>query len=129
MRQGVTFHNGKTVTADDAWKSIQRVANPKTPLSAGGQLSTIIDFDATKVVDDTTLQLVLKNPYNTVRVPWLRALLPDAVIAGVVRRPLPNVFSLFKKHVENPHVHRGPEEGWWGVKPAGWRGLAGLVTI
>jgi peptide/nickel transport system substrate-binding protein len=63
MRQGVTFHNGKTVTADDAWKSIQRVANPKAPLSAGGQLSTILDFDKSKVVDDTTLQLVLKNPY------------------------------------------------------------------
>ena len=67
--------------------------------------------------------LVLKNPYNTVRVPWLRALLPDARIVGVVRRPLPNAFSLFKKHVENPHTRRGPEEGWWGVKPAGWRAL------
>jgi hypothetical protein len=67
--------------------------------------------------------LVLKNPYNSVRVPWLRAALPDAHIVGVVRRPLPNVFSLVKKHAENPHVHRGPEEGWWGVKPAGWRRL------
>jgi peptide/nickel transport system substrate-binding protein len=63
MRAGVTFHNGKTVTADDAWKSIQRVANPDAPLSAGGQLSTILDFGACKVVDDTTLQLVLKAPY------------------------------------------------------------------
>jgi peptide/nickel transport system substrate-binding protein len=63
MRQGVTFHNGQPVTADDAWKSIQRVADPKKPLSAGGQLSQIIDFETTKVVDDTTLQLVLKNPY------------------------------------------------------------------
>jgi len=69
--------------------------------------------------------LVLKNPYNTVRVPWLRAALPDAHIVAVVRRPLPNVFSLVKKHAENPHVHRGPEEGWWGVKPAGWRALLG----
>lgn len=67
--------------------------------------------------------LVLKNPYNTVRVPWLRAALPEARIVAVVRRPLPNVFSLTKKHVENPHVNRGPDEGWWGVKPAGWREL------
>jgi Sulfotransferase family len=66
---------------------------------------------------------VLKNPYNTVRVPWLRAALPDAHIVAVVRRPLPNVFSLLKKHTENPHTHRGPEEGWWGVKPTGWRGM------
>jgi peptide/nickel transport system substrate-binding protein len=63
LRQGATFHNGKPVTAEDAWFSIQRVANPKAPLSAGGQLSQIIDFQSSKVVDDTTLQLVLNTPY------------------------------------------------------------------
>jgi peptide/nickel transport system substrate-binding protein len=63
MRQGVTFHNGQPVTADDAWKSIQRVADPDAPLSAGGQLSTIIDFQSSTVVDDSTLQLVLTTPY------------------------------------------------------------------
>ena len=67
--------------------------------------------------------LVLKNPYNTVRVPWLREIFPDAQIVAVARRPLPNVFSLLKKHVANPHAVRAPEEGWWGVKPAGWREL------
>jgi Sulfotransferase family len=67
--------------------------------------------------------LVMKNPYNTVRVPWLRAVFPDAQIVAITRRPLPNVFSLLKKHVENPHAVRAPEEGWWGVKPAGWREL------
>lgn len=63
LRSGATFHNGKPVTAEDAWFSIQRVANPKGPLSAGGQLSQILDFQSTKVVDDTTLQLVLNTPY------------------------------------------------------------------
>ena len=74
-------------------------------------------------------KLVLKNPYNTVRVPWLRALLPNSVIVATVRRPLPNVFSLVKKHVENPHIHRGPEDGWWGVKPSGWRGLVSQDNV
>ena len=63
MRQGVTFHNGQPVTAEDAWLSISRVADPDKPLSAGGQLSQIIDFQSTKVVDDKTLSLVLKTPY------------------------------------------------------------------
>ena len=67
--------------------------------------------------------LIMKNPYNTVRVPWLREVFPDAQIVAIARRPLPNVFSLLKKHVENPHAVRAPEEGWWGVKPAGWREL------
>lgn len=63
MRPGVTFHNGKDVTAEDVLFSIQRVADPKAPLSGGGQLSQIIDFSSTKVVDETTLELVLNTPY------------------------------------------------------------------
>ncbi len=63
MRQGVTFHNGQPVTAEDAWLSIRRVADPDAPLSAGGQLSQIIDFESSKVVDDKTLQIVLNTPY------------------------------------------------------------------
>ena len=31
LRSGVTFHNGKDVTADDLIYSINRVINPKTP--------------------------------------------------------------------------------------------------
>jgi hypothetical protein len=67
--------------------------------------------------------MVLKNPFNTGRVPWIRALYPQAHIVAVVRRPLPNVFSLLKKFTPNPHLRNGPEDGWWGVKPAGWRDL------
>ncbi|SEC71447.1 peptide/nickel transport system substrate-binding protein [Nocardioides exalbidus] len=63
MRSGATFHNGAPVTAEDAWLSIRRVADPKAPLSAGGQLSQIIDFESSKVVDDTTLKIVLNTPY------------------------------------------------------------------
>ena len=80
MRQGVTFHNGKTVTANDAWLSIQRVADPKAPLSAGGQLSQIIDFQSTKVVDDTTLELVLNTPYailDTLLAEYTLGIIPD----------------------------------------------------
>jgi hypothetical protein len=69
-------------------------------------------------------ELVLnKNPYNSVRLPWLRALFPEAVIVATVRRPVANVYSLAKKYV--PHDQRGlpPDEGWWGVKPRGWREL------
>lgn len=63
VRPGVTFHSGKDVTAEDVLFSIQRFADPKAPLSAGGQLSQIIDFASTKVVDPTTLELVLNTPY------------------------------------------------------------------
>jgi hypothetical protein len=68
--------------------------------------------------------VVNHNPYNMVRLPWLRAVFPEAVIVGVARRPLPNVYSIGKRFVPHPGRGRGPDEdGWWGVKPRGWRAL------
>jgi hypothetical protein len=67
--------------------------------------------------------LLNKNPYNTLRLRWIRTIFPDAFIVAMIRQPLPNVFSLSKKYFD--HSKRGipPDEGWWGVKPNGWRTL------
>src|ERR1044072_3405732 len=73
--------------------------------------------------------LVNKNPYNTVRVPWLRALFPQALILAVVRAAVPTACSLTKK--QGPREGRGlePGEGWWGVKPRRWRELRDEDTL
>ncbi len=63
LREGVTFHNGKDLTADDVLFSIKRVADPKAPTSAGVALAPIIDLDGTKKVDDKTVVIALKTPY------------------------------------------------------------------
>ncbi len=68
-----------------------------------------------------TVAFLAKSPYHAVRLPWLRAVFPQATIVATMRRPEANIFSLAKKHV--PHQGRGlppDESGWWGVKPAGW---------
>lgn len=62
LRKGVTFHNGKALTPEDVLFSIKRVAGPK-PTSAGVALAAIIDFNATKKVDASTVQVGLKTPY------------------------------------------------------------------
>jgi hypothetical protein len=76
-----------------------------------------------EVLDSTAAVILNKNPYNTVRLSWLRAIFPEAVIVAMVRAPVPNVFSLCKKF--HPHEQGGlpPEDGWWGVKPPDWRSL------
>ncbi len=63
LRQGVTFHNGKPVTADDVLFSLKRVANPKAPTSAGVALAPILDFANTKKSGDSTVVIKLKTPY------------------------------------------------------------------
>ncbi len=62
LRQGTTFHNGKSVTGKDVMFTLQRVADPANPLPAGGLLSEVLDFDASKATD-TEVTLVLKRPY------------------------------------------------------------------
>jgi hypothetical protein len=67
---------------------------------------------------------IMKDPYNTVRIPFIRKVLPGAFILGIVRRGVSNVFSLYKKYHPASISHsRPPAEGWWGVKPSGWRHL------
>lgn len=61
-----------------------------------------------------------KNPYLTVRLPWLKKVFPDAVILACVRKPLPNVYSLVKRYSHATHGLK-PENGWWGVKPKNWQ--------
>ncbi len=62
LRDGVTFHNGKPLTGADVLFSIQRVADPKAPKPAGGQLAQIVDFGKSKT-SGTTVTLALNQPY------------------------------------------------------------------
>lgn len=86
LREGVVFHHGKDLTADDVWFTLQRVADPKAPTSAGGELSRVIDFDATKVMDDRTLKLVLKQPYAII----------DTLLAEYTLGIIPSDFDIKK---------------------------------
>lgn len=63
--------------------------------------------------------LLSKNPYNTVRLRWLKRVFPEAKIIATIRHPVANVFSLLKKY------HQPLEKGvsWWGVKPDQWQSL------
>ena len=63
LRQGVEFHNGKTLTADDAIASIQRMIDPKRS-SASSSLADI-DPNGFKKLDDRTFSIQLKQSYGT----------------------------------------------------------------
>ena len=54
LRSGVTFHNGKDVTADDLIFSINRVINPKSPGEAANALHGI-NASGMKKVDNLTI--------------------------------------------------------------------------
>lgn len=61
VRQGVEFHNGKTLGADDVIFSLQRIVNPKAP-TVGATMLSLLDPHRMRKLDARTVRLGLKAP-------------------------------------------------------------------
>jgi peptide/nickel transport system substrate-binding protein len=59
IKDGIEFHNGKTVTADDVIFSLKRITDPKAPKTGNSSLS-YIDRDNLKKIDPRTVRIPLK---------------------------------------------------------------------
>jgi peptide/nickel transport system substrate-binding protein len=59
LKQGLTFHNGKPVTADDVIFSIRRILDPKDP-KVGAASIGYIDEKMLKKMDDQTVRVTLE---------------------------------------------------------------------
>src|SRR5882672_9863059 len=65
VKQGITFHDGKTLSADDVVYSLQRMLDPKQGLFGTGGLGSIDPKNITKM-DDRTVRLNLKQADSTI---------------------------------------------------------------
>ena len=97
VRQGIEFHNGKTLGADDVIYSLRRLIDPKLKLFGGAALSSI-DPNRIKKLDKRTVRLTLKQKDVTI----LDAL--GQYIAGIV----PVGYSPGAIGKANPNVGTGP---------------------
>lgn len=61
LRSGVTFHNGKTLTADDVLYSYRYVANPKNNSESLARMD-VFDLGASRAVSPTEVKFVMKQP-------------------------------------------------------------------
>lgn len=66
VRDGVKFHNGKTLGADDVEFTIRRILDPKNPRAAAVLIGDI-DLDKIEKVDTRTLRLHLKAANSQLR--------------------------------------------------------------
>ena len=69
IKQGITFHNGKPLTADDVIYTFQTVLNPKAPGSAAAGLASIDAKGMTKL-DTYTVRIPCSTPFATFASPW-----------------------------------------------------------
>ncbi len=63
LRQGITFHNGKDLTADDIIYTFRTILNPKAPAAAAAGLSSI-DAAAMTKLDKHTVRIPCKTPFG-----------------------------------------------------------------
>jgi peptide/nickel transport system substrate-binding protein len=61
LKEGVTFHNGKPVTADDVIFSIRRIVDPKDPKVGAASLNYVKQKQLKKM-DDRTVRITLDFP-------------------------------------------------------------------
>jgi peptide/nickel transport system substrate-binding protein len=61
LKSGLTFHNGKSVTADDVVFSFQRILDPKTAAIGAAGLASLKPSNIKKI-DDLTVTFVLDQP-------------------------------------------------------------------
>jgi peptide/nickel transport system substrate-binding protein len=62
IRQGVKFHNGKTMTAEDVVATIDRLADPKNASNALSAFKGTLSKGGTRKVDDYTVEFHLDAP-------------------------------------------------------------------
>jgi peptide/nickel transport system substrate-binding protein len=62
VKPGITFHNGKTLSAEDVMYSLRRVVNPKAPLPGAAPLAAV-DAAGMKKLDSRTERIPCHTPY------------------------------------------------------------------
>lgn len=62
LKKGITFHNGKDLTADDVIFTFRRIANPASPMVGATGLGPV-DLSALKALDPLTVQVPMKLPF------------------------------------------------------------------
>ena len=93
IREGITFHDGSPVTAEDIKYSLERYAQIQ------GEESAFADFSELEIVDDQTVNVVLSKPNSEFIYELTCAILPEANDADVNTNPIgtgPFKFASFK---------------------------------
>jgi peptide/nickel transport system substrate-binding protein len=65
LKDGITFHDGKPLTADDLVYSLQRIVNSKGALFGGPGMAVSVDPKTIKKMDNLTVRLPLKQADST----------------------------------------------------------------
>jgi peptide/nickel transport system substrate-binding protein len=87
LRSGLTWHNGKDVTADDVLFTFGRMLNPKTPTLGAAAMGTV-DPHGLKKLDKLTVQLKTTAPQTTLKEQMSTLYFPLAPVGYDPKHPI-----------------------------------------
>ncbi|MCI0545396.1 MAG: ABC transporter substrate-binding protein, partial [Actinobacteria bacterium] len=64
LKEGIEFHNGQTMTADDVVYSLNRMLDPDAALFGGSALRPVLDPSGITKIDDLTVGIQLLQPVS-----------------------------------------------------------------
>ena len=119
VRDGIEFHNGKTLGAEDVIYSLRRLIDPKLKLFGGAALSSV-DGKRLKKLDKRTVRLTLKRKDVTILDAlgqYIAGIVPVGYSPGAIGKAKPNIGTGPYKlqsftpgqqsvHVRNPNYWR-----------------------
>ena len=112
LRDGVEWHDGRTLSADDVEFSFNRISDPKKPLP-GAVLLEPLDMKTIKKLDDRTLRVGCKYPFATLVSTLTQHQLTMVPVDFDVKRPVGTgafKFESFTPGVESKFVRN---DNYW----------------
>jgi len=109
LREGVKFHNGREMTAEDVVYSYKRMLDPKTKSPYISHIKNIKDF---KILDKYTVQFIMKAPLSTflsftANPMYTNAIVPKEDVekqGGTLNRPVGTGPYKFVEHIPDRHL-------------------------
>ncbi|QNE35406.1 ABC transporter substrate-binding protein [Leifsonia shinshuensis] len=113
LKSGITFHNGKPLTANDVFATFRSIQDPATAASSSGALS-VIDLGASTIVDPLTFRLKLKT--GTSNLPEILSTFVPIVPEGFdIAKPVGTGPFKLKSFVPGQQTHFVRYENYWQI--------------
>ena len=113
LRDGVTFHNGAPVTAEDVIASIKRCADTSNGDPLVAAFSNIASIDKT---DDKTVVITLTNPDTDFLCNMTTAIIPADNIANTGTNPIGTGPYMYVSRSPQENIVLKRYDGYWGEK-------------
>jgi len=113
LRDGITFHNGAPVTADDVIASIERCADTGDDAPLVAAFSNI---ESINKKDDRTIEITLKEPDTDFLCNMTTAILPANNIENTANNPIGTGPYMYVSRSPQENIVLKRYDGYWGEK-------------